>query len=111
MKTNTEPSIDIIGLAHEIWAVAQLLPEEGIEDGVERVINMLKENLEPHITETLTPIAFRRLDDGEMFTLDPNGETYSNKYIKEKFPDSLTHGYKPYRFSPDLFEPVYEEEK
>ena len=59
--------------------------------------------------ESLKPIAFRRLDDGEMFTLDPNGETYSNKYIKEKFPDSLTHGYKPYRFSPDLFEPVYKE--
>lgn len=30
-------------LAHEIWAAAQLTPGEGIEDGVERIMNILKE--------------------------------------------------------------------
>jgi hypothetical protein len=30
-------------LAHEIWAAAQLLPGEGIEDGVERIIEILEE--------------------------------------------------------------------
>lgn len=29
------------GLAHEIWAAAQLMPSEGIEDGVERIMLIL----------------------------------------------------------------------
>ena len=29
-------------LAHEIWAAAQLLPDEGIEDGVNRIIECLQ---------------------------------------------------------------------
>ena len=32
------------GVAHEIWAVAQLLPEEGIEDGVRRIKDLLRKN-------------------------------------------------------------------
>lgn len=32
---------DIEGLAHEIWATAQLMPGEGIEDGVERILSIL----------------------------------------------------------------------
>ena len=32
-------------LAIEIWAVAQLIPGEGIEDGVERVMEALETNL------------------------------------------------------------------
>ena len=35
---------DIEGIAHEIWAVAQLLPGEGILDGVDRIVQSLKEN-------------------------------------------------------------------
>lgn len=31
----------LLGLAHEIWATAQLLPGEGIEDGVERIVALL----------------------------------------------------------------------
>ena len=34
--------LDLSGLAHEIWAASQLLPEEGIEDGVDRIIAILK---------------------------------------------------------------------
>jgi len=30
--------------AHELWAVAQLLPGEGIEDGVGRIEELLGEN-------------------------------------------------------------------
>ncbi len=32
---------DITGFSHEIWAVAQLLPNEGIEDGVKRIEALL----------------------------------------------------------------------
>lgn len=33
---------DLTSLAHEIWAVAQLMPNEGIEDGVDRIVNVLR---------------------------------------------------------------------
>lgn len=33
---------DDLGLFHEIWAAAQLLPGEGIEDGVSRIVDILK---------------------------------------------------------------------
>jgi len=33
---------NLLNLAHEIWALAQLHPEEGIEDGVIRIFNELK---------------------------------------------------------------------
>ena len=33
-------------IAHEIWSASQLLPHEGIEDGVIRIKAILKENLE-----------------------------------------------------------------
>lgn len=36
-----------LDVAHEIWATAQLLPEEGIEDGVHRIVEILKENFKP----------------------------------------------------------------
>ena len=34
----------LTNIAHEIWATAQLLPEEGIEDGVCRIEKILSEN-------------------------------------------------------------------
>jgi hypothetical protein len=36
-NTRTDPPEDITGLAHELWALAQLMPEEGILDGVMRI--------------------------------------------------------------------------
>ena len=44
-------SDDLLGLAHEIWATAQLLPGEGIEDGVERIVDLLKPNAGSHRQE------------------------------------------------------------
>lgn len=38
----TDPPEDITGLAHELWALAQLIPEEGILDGVMRIEEALK---------------------------------------------------------------------
>ena len=35
---------DFEELAHEIFATAQLLPHEGIEDAVKRIIEVLEEN-------------------------------------------------------------------
>jgi len=31
----------IDSIAHEIWSAAQLLPDEGIEDGVDRIVGIL----------------------------------------------------------------------
>jgi len=36
-------NINLNDLAHEIWAAAQLLPQEGIEDGVKRIVKILEE--------------------------------------------------------------------
>lgn len=36
---------DFDGMAHEIFATAQLLPGEGIEDAVKRIIEVLEENV------------------------------------------------------------------
>lgn len=38
-----QPSVDpdIEGLAHELWAVSQLAPGEGITDGVDRILELL----------------------------------------------------------------------
>ena len=35
--------VDLEDIAHEIWAATQLLPDEGILDGVDRIIDILKE--------------------------------------------------------------------
>jgi hypothetical protein len=29
-------------IAHEVWAASQLLPNEGVEDGVDRVVGILR---------------------------------------------------------------------
>ena len=50
-----EPSEDTIGLAHEIWALAQGPPDEGIEDAALRIAARLDQwkNGEPNSTERL----------------------------------------------------------
>jgi hypothetical protein len=35
---------DFEGIAHEIFTTAQLLPGEGIEDAVKRIVEVLEEN-------------------------------------------------------------------
>lgn len=37
-------------LAHEIWAVAQLAPGEGIVDGVDRIVSLLRREGYPAVT-------------------------------------------------------------
>ena len=44
-------STDIAGFAHELWASAQLMPNEGIEDGVQRIMQLLKTS-EPQLAKT-----------------------------------------------------------
>lgn len=48
----TDPPEDITGLAHELWALAQLMPEEGILDGVMRI----EEALQGKIKGTKDPL-------------------------------------------------------
>lgn len=42
------------GLAHEIWAAAQLLPHEGILDGVDRIKKVLVDN-QKDIAQQINP--------------------------------------------------------
>lgn len=35
---------DLENLAHEIWSVAQVLPDEGIEHAVDRIFQLLSKN-------------------------------------------------------------------
>ena len=48
MTDRYEETID--ALAHEIWAVAQLAPGEGIVDGVDRIVSLLRREGYPAIT-------------------------------------------------------------
>ena len=48
MTDHYKESID--ALAHEIWAVAQLTPGEGILDGVDRIVALLRREGYPAIT-------------------------------------------------------------
>jgi hypothetical protein len=45
IDARTDPPEDITGLAHELWALAQLMPEEGILDGVMRIEEALQKYL------------------------------------------------------------------
>ena len=44
LEQKDNKNINLNDLAHEIWAAAQLLPQEGIEDGVKRIVKIIKEN-------------------------------------------------------------------
>ena len=48
-------------LAHEIWAAAQLMPDEGIEDGVERIIAILKKLEALHATRVNDTVIKREM--------------------------------------------------
>ncbi|MCA3182394.1 MAG: hypothetical protein INH13_02015 [Cupriavidus sp.] len=48
MTDRYEESLD--ALAHEIWAAAQLAPGEGIVDGVDRIVALLRKKPHPAIT-------------------------------------------------------------
>lgn len=44
-SNNLVNEINFDDLAHEVWAAAQLVPGEGIEDGVDRILEILKETV------------------------------------------------------------------
>lgn len=43
-------------IAHEIWSAAQLLPNEGIEDGIYRVVGLLEKLEGPQDGFVLVPV-------------------------------------------------------
>lgn len=47
---------DILETSHEIWAASQLLPHEGIEDGVARIVEILRPT---HAREVALEVALR----------------------------------------------------
>lgn len=38
---------DMEGIAHEVWACAHLAPGEGIVDGVDRIVDVLRRGISP----------------------------------------------------------------
>ena len=55
-------------------------------------------------------IAFERIADGELFTLNEDGITYSLKYMKDNFPDNLHMKFLPKYLRSKIFKPIYEQE-
>jgi len=52
-------------------------------------------------------IAFKRIDDNELFSLNDDNETYSNHFSKVRFPDNLHHKYEAVALSNTrYFEPI-----
>ena len=47
--------IDFNDIAHEIWAVAQLIPQEGIEEGVLRIEDLLINNFKQSHNKPIEP--------------------------------------------------------
>lgn len=54
-QTGGEAATPMIDLAHEIWAAAQLLPAEGIGNGVVRIMNILAANQPTQASPTILP--------------------------------------------------------
>ena len=55
------------------------------------------------------PIAFRRPDDGKLFTLNEDGFTYGLELMKTEFPNSHRFKYEESGMRRCGFTPVYEE--
>jgi hypothetical protein len=55
-------------------------------------------------------IKFIRIDDGEEFTLNEDGKTYSSEFMKREFPKSLTHKHSKEALTGSHFRPVYSKE-
>jgi len=79
----TATQSEIRDLSHEIWAAAQLLPNEGIEDGVERIETILQSALDTQkpagaaVRERLSAIQKRLEDAGVLdvkFATSPDGD-------------------------------------
>jgi len=58
-----------------------------------------------------TPIAFKRKDDGELFTLNKDKITYSLKFMKDDFPDNLHMKYEKKHLRSDKFLPIYKNKR
>ena len=58
----------------------------------------------------MKPIAFKRLDDDELFTLNDDSKTYSMENMKKDFPNSFYLKYRPSTFNTLWFEPIYSNE-
>lgn len=56
-------------------------------------------------------IAFERIDDNELFTLNEDKITYSLKFMKEDFPNNLHMEYTKEQLQTKAFRPIYEKEK
>ena len=52
-------------------------------------------------------IKFIRIDDGEEFTLNKDGMTYSLENMKKEFPNHLHMKYKEEHLMNEHFKPVY----
>jgi hypothetical protein len=56
-------------------------------------------------------IAFKRKDDGELFTLNKDKTTYSLKFMKKEFPNHLHMKYEKKHLQSDKFLPIYKNKR
>jgi hypothetical protein len=67
----------LLELAHEVWAVAQVMPSEGIEDAVSRIVTLLKSNRSKIEQEQVSNAADR--NNRKKSKLDENARYYSTR--------------------------------
>jgi hypothetical protein len=53
------------------------------------------------------PVAFKRKDDGELFTLNYDCVTYSLEFMKREFPNSLHMKYEAKHLQNNKFTPIW----
>lgn len=87
------PSEDLLrGVAHEIFAVAQLMPKEGIEDAVDRIVEVLREILLEGMFLPQYPVV----------TLGADGKRIGTLIIDETLADSMAGMAHEFREGMDL---------
>ena len=77
---------DLEGLAHQIYSAAQLAPGEGVVDGVDRIVDLLK----PAAQDTGIPEGYKLLDDGK--TAIPQDWTWCRIEHEPGYPEDVAFG-------------------
>ena len=106
--SNTQKLGDIREACEEIKALIQEGEIGGIPDLYE-IMEMVRQikSITHYISDSPQIVAFERCDDGEIFTLNADGATYSNHQSKLQFPDNLHHEYTAKELiNTDFFKPI-----
>jgi len=100
---------------NDIRELCEKIKKELYESGVcdyEEAQNVLEwvriiKSMTHYISDTPQIVAFERCDDGELFTLNDDGVTYSMQKSKQLYPDSLhTRNTAQELIDTDFFKPI-----